>query len=89
MPLLDDKEEITMLKFNMYKGFYGSVEKPDDYFERQYDLIVGSVDSRVEGDNNGKLRFYEVPRLNGNLQLKGEPYTGFAEIVDVVYRERE
>ena len=87
--LLDDKEEITMLKFNMYKGFYGSVEKPDDYFERQYDLIVGSVDSRVEGDNNGKLRFYEVPRLNGNLQLKGEPYTGFAEIVDVVYRERE
>ncbi len=89
MPSLDDKEEITMLKFNMYKGFYGSVEKPDEYFEMQYDLLVGSVDTRIEGVNNGKLRFYKVPRLNENLQLKGEPYGGFAEIVDVVYRERE
>lgn len=89
MPLLGDNEEVTMLKFNMYRGFYGSVEKPDEYFERQYDLIVGSVDTQAEGINNGKLRFYKVPRLNENIQLKGEPYTGFAEIVDVVYRERE
>ena len=81
------QETITMLKFNQFAGNYFNVSKPDEYFDMQYRLIVGSVDGSVEGDNNGILRFYDVPELNADLILHGQPYTGFAEIVDVVYRE--
>ena len=72
-----------MIKFNRFTGSYSKVPKPDEYFEMQYRLIVGSVDGNVEGDNNGILRFYEVPELNRDLVLYGKPYTGFAEIKDV------
>lgn len=84
---LDEKEKITMIKFNLFTGSYFNVEKPDEYFAKQYRLIVGSVDSRIEGINNGKLRFYDVPELNGKLVQYGETYDGFGEITDVVYRE--
>ena len=85
--VLGDKETVTMIKFNRFTGSYSKVPKPDEYFEMQYRLIVGSVDGNVEGDNNGILRFYEVPELNRDLVLYGKPYTGFAEIKDVVFRE--
>ena len=55
---------------------------------QQYDLIVGTVDSRISGTDKGVLRFYNVPGAQQKLVLKGEPRTGFGEIVDVVYRER-
>lgn len=85
--VLGDKETVTMIKFNRFTGNYFNVPKPDEYFEMQYRLIVGTVDGTIEGNNNGILRFYDVPELNKNLVLYGKPYTGFAEIKDVVFRE--
>lgn len=85
--VLGDNETVTMIKFNRFTGNYFNVSKPDEYFEIQYRLIVGSMDGNREGDDNGILRFYEVPELNGDLVLYGKPYTGFAEIKDVVFRE--
>ena len=84
---LDKKENISLIKFNLFTGSYWGVEKPDEYYAKQYRLIVGSTDSRVAGENNGKLRFYDVPELNGDLKQYGQTYEGFAEIADVVYRE--
>lgn len=81
------KEQITLLKFNLFKFDYQG-SKSKEYLNQQYDLIVGSVDSDNKTVNNGLLRFYRVPALSKPLELKGKPYTGFAKIVDVVYRER-
>lgn len=89
MKILGDKEEITLLKFNVFTGNYANVTKPESYINMQYDLIVGSVDHDVKSVNNGILRFYSVPRLNADIELKGTPYNGFAKIADVVYRERK
>ncbi len=80
-------EQITLLKFNLFKFNYTD-PKSREYMNQQYELIVGSVDSDNKTVNNGVLRFYEVPALSKPLELKGEPYTGFGKIVDVVYRER-
>ena len=86
---LDKAEKVTMIKFNVFLGNYRNITKPDEYFAKQYRLIVGSVDSREQSPNNGKLRFYDVPELNGKLVQYGETYGGFAEIADVVYRESQ
>ena len=80
-------EKVTMIKFNLFSGYYPNANKPDEYWAKQYRLIVGSVDSGAEAPNNGLLRFYDVPELNGPLTQFGKTYQGFGEIVDVVYRE--
>lgn len=84
--LLSDQEKISMIKFNLFKNEYD--DKPDSFLNQQYDLIVGTVDSRITGTDKGVLRFYNVPGAQQKLVLKGEPRTGFGKIIDVVYRER-
>lgn len=82
------REEITLLKFNLFKVNY-SPAKTKDYMAQQYNLIVGSVDHNNKTENNGVIRFCEVPSLSKPLVLKKDPYKGFARPVDVVYRERK
>lgn len=82
------KEQITLLKFNLFKFDYEG-SKSKEYMNQQYDLIVGSVDTDNKTVNNGLLRFYQVPALSKPLEMKGTPYAGFGKIVDVLYRERK
>ena len=68
-------EKITVLKFNLYQN----ASSPHDY-----DLVVGS-DNR--GD--GALRIYEGSESEGDFsKVNPTIYTGFAKIVDAIYRER-
>lgn len=85
---LSTTETITLLKFNLFKNDFDEDEVSEGFLEQQYQLIVGTQDSKISGVNNGILRFYKVPVAQQKLILKGEPYKGFARIVDVVYRER-
>lgn len=82
------QEEITLLKFNLFKVDYVPA-KSKEYMAQQYELIVGSVDHNNQTENNGVIRFCEVPSLSKPLVLKKNPYKGFAKPVDVVYRERK
>lgn len=71
------EEEITLLKFYLFEG--------QDVDNRSYDLIVGS--ERPSGE--GVLRIYDGFDSEGSF-LNAEPEemeTGFARIVDVIYRE--
>lgn len=70
-----DGENITCLKFNLFK------QSKD---RRSYNLIVGS-----EKDGAGILRVYEGYESDGDFSgVTPEVYGGFAEIVDVTYKER-
>ncbi|MCD8318135.1 MAG: hypothetical protein LUC45_04460 [Paraprevotella sp.] len=75
---LPEGEEITCLKFYLWEQ--------DDTENRSYDLIVGSKDSHT---GEGKLRIYDGFTNEGNFQgaEPKEEYGGFADIVDVIYRE--
>lgn len=81
-------EEITMLKFNLYQNPDISLlsDISDEFMARQYDLIVGSYD-KTAGINGGKLGFYRIDHT-AHTVVKREEYSGFAKIVDVLYRER-
>lgn len=70
-------EEITLLKFNLFKG--------DDPDNRSYDLIVGSITSESEG----VLRIYDGFDSEGDFTNAApeEIGRGFAHIVDVIYCE--
>lgn len=85
---LKDTETVTMLKFNLYEN--PALEylnnQSDEFMNRQYELIVGTYDSSVAGNNGGKLTFYQVS--NSNTVSKRIEYTGFGKIKDVLYRER-
>lgn len=75
---LPDGEEITCMKFYLWEQ--------EDADNRSYDLIVGSKKS---GTGEGLLRIYDGFDNEGNFR-NAEPmeqYGGFADIVDVVYRE--
>lgn len=75
---LPESEEITCMKFYLWEQ--------DDAGNRSYDLIVASRD-KVSGE--GILRIYDGFENEGNF-LNAEPveqYGGFADIVDVIYRE--
>lgn len=85
---LNSTETITLLKFNLFKNDFNENNVPEGFLEQQYQLILGTQDSGISGVNNGILRFYNVPVAQQKLVLRGEPYKGFAKIVDVVYRER-
>lgn len=71
-----DGETITTMKFNLYQNA--------DNASKSYDLIVGSVK-----DGKGLLRVYDGRKTDGDFS-KVTPvlYDGFAEIVDVTYKER-
>lgn len=71
-------EEITCMKFYLWEQ--------DDPDNRSYDLIVASKKSDT---NEGILRVYDGFKNEGSF-LNAEPveqYGGFADIVDVIYRE--
>ena len=77
-----------MLKFNLYQ--YGDLtllnNQSDEFMARQFELMVGSYDSSIDNNNGGRLGFYMVNPDN-SVEKRTE-YSGFAKIVDVVYRER-
>lgn len=69
-------ERITCLKFNLYQK--------EENMSRSYDLIVASM-----RNGNGVLRIYEGQQSDGDFsKVTPEVYEGFAEIVDVTYKER-
>lgn len=75
---LPESEDITCMKFYLWEQ--------DDADNRSYDLIVASK-NRDTGE--GILRIYDGFGNEGNF-LDAEPveqYGGFADIVDVIYRE--
>ncbi|MBQ8839589.1 MAG: hypothetical protein IJ005_09765 [Bacteroidales bacterium] len=69
-------ETVTCMKFNLYQR--------DENMQQSYDLIVGTLK-----DGQGVLRVYEGRESDGDFTM-AEPriYDGFAEIVDVAYKER-
>lgn len=86
---LGSSGRVTCLKFNLYRNTdYASLtNQSEEFMNQQYNLIVGSYDDAVGGVNGGKVAFYAVDGTNDSVS-KIEEYTGFAEVVDVVYRER-
>lgn len=93
---LPEGEEVTMLKFNRYDDPFsasyiitgGSSEEKSAFLARENQLIVGSYNTSATEDNGGTLRFYETTSPGVDLTLvPGWEYTGYAKIVDVVYKE--
>ena len=84
---LADSERVTLLKFNLFQNPGMSWKPTDDFRAKQYELMVGTYDDHAADGNGGKLRFYKVNNIDNTLTLQNE-YSGFGEIVDVVYRER-
>jgi len=69
-------ERITCLKFNLYQK--------TENMQKSYDLVVGSVKG-----GEGMLRIYEGRESDGDFrEVEPVVYDGFAEIVDVAYKER-
>lgn len=90
MLTLNSNEKLTMLKFNLFRYDYRKAtdELTLQYLNQQYNLILGITDNNLPEKSNGILRFYNVPPLNAPLTIAGPEYKGFAEIVDVKFRER-
>lgn len=69
-------EEITCLKFNLYRN-------PEN-LQKSYDLILGS-----EKNGEGILRVYEGNGSGGDFRnVEPQVYGGFARIKDVEFKER-
>lgn len=92
----DAKEEITLLKFNMYDEPEGvalltgkmSEEFKAAFTARQFELIVGTYNKEVTDSNGGILRFYQTSSPGMTLTFKpGWEYKGYARIKDVRYKE--
>ncbi len=75
---------ITKLKFNIFK--FTIRNRPKEYYDQQYDLIVALNDDKLPANASATLQFYSVPPLNADLTLIKE-YKGFAKIADVTYKE--
>lgn len=86
---LTNSEEVTCLKFNLYRNtdYAALTNQTEEFMNRQYDLIVCSYDNSVAGTDGGKVTFYDVDGVNDDVS-KLEEYSGFAKIVDIIYRER-
>ena len=86
---LGDNEEVTMLKFNLYRqcSLNDLNNQSDEFMARQYELMVGSYNHSAPDNNGGRLGFYPVDGVNNSVTKRTE-YEGFARIKDVVYRER-
>ena len=87
--VLGDNEEVTMLKFNLYRqcSLDDLNNQSDEFMARQYELMVGSYNHSALDNNGGRLGFYPVDGVNNSV-TKRTGYSGFAKIKDVVYRER-
>ena len=79
-------EEITMVKTDLFKTLYID-NIPEEVFNDQYFVMVGSYDPSTGDNNGGTFHRYRRNTSAGNLELVDE-WDGFGKIVDVVYRER-
>ena len=94
---LPENEEVTMIKFNRYDEPYAGVwwltyympaEEQAAFTARENQLMVASYNSSAADDNGGTLRFYSTVSPGVDMTLvPGWEYTGFAKIVDAVYKE--
>ncbi|MDR0765792.1 MAG: hypothetical protein LBF09_02485 [Odoribacteraceae bacterium] len=84
-PAVDLPGEITLLKFNLYENvdLASMSDQSPEFMARQFELIVASHDATT----GGHVGFYPVNGATATLS-KRVAYTGFARVVDVVYRER-
>ena len=57
----------------------------EEFMNQQYRLIVCTCDGNTT--SGGKVTFFDVDGVNSTV-TKGEQYTGFGKIVDILYRER-
>jgi hypothetical protein len=90
-------EEVTMIKINRYDEadagvwwltYYMSAEEQAEFTARENEIIVASYESASADDNGGHLRFYQTTSPGVDLTLKPNwEYSGFAKIVDLVYKE--
>jgi len=85
---LAPNEEITRLKFNLYliPNYDNLADQSEAFMNQQYRLIVCTNDG--DTSNGGKVTFFDVDGTSGTVS-KGEQYTGFGKIVDILYRERK
>ena len=79
-------EEITMVKTDLFKTLFID-HIPDEVFNDQFYVLVGSYDPSTGDNNGGTFHRYRLNTSTGNLELVDE-WDGFGKIVDVVYRER-
>ena len=87
---LKDSETVTRLKFNLYRNssYTSLTNQSEEFMNQQYHLIVASYDDAAADETQGgKVAFYSVDGVN-DVVSKVVEYTGFANVVDVVYRER-
>ena len=84
---LGNGEEITKLKFNLYliPNYNKLANQSEEFMNQQYRLIVCTCDGNTT--SGGKVTFFDVDGVNSTV-TKGEQYTGFGKIVDILYRER-
>lgn len=68
--------EITCLKFHLFRN--------EENAHRSYDLIVG-LDKG--GDEGGEVRIYDALDNLAQITTHKELYSGFAKVVDVIYKE--
>lgn len=81
-------EEITAMKFNLYRAVDYSelTNQSEEFMNQQFRLVVCSFD-KTKGNNGGRVTFFDVDGLN-NTAKAAEHYDGFAKIRDITYRER-
>lgn len=73
-------QKISMLKFHRFTS-------SSKYAAFANQLIVGSYDPAKPEGSNGKLQFYNVPPVNGDIVLDRE-FTNLGKVVSLAYRER-
>ena len=80
-------ENITKMKFNLYGATDYSIltNQTEEFMNQQYRLIVCTCNDDLK--SGGKVTFFDVDGVN-NTASQAEQYTGFAKIVDIIYRER-
>lgn len=80
-------EIVSYLDFQFFYNALGAKANPNYRSWRNW-LVVGSYNPAGPADNNGTLKLFSVPPVNGQLAEKIS-FSGFGKIVSVSYRERE
>ena len=80
-------EEVSYLDFQFFYNALGAKANPNYRSWRNW-LVVGSYNPAGPAGNNGTLKLFSVPPVNGQLVEKIS-FSGFGKIVSVSYRERE
>lgn len=80
-------ETVTKMKFNLYGATDYSIltNQSEEFMAQQYRLVVCTCNDDLK--SGGKVTFFDVDGVN-NTATQAEQYTGFAKIVDIIYRER-